>query len=194
MILFRILMFALLLMKDACLIQSVERQKALSYAYTIPNISAAPAPGKLSWMGFLFTHKNGDSGRFLPVSKRSCALPISKVESYTSSKCSVILYRISFLIGTLHKTLSDTDYERVSYPPMILFSSRPFFSFQIQENKVYKRRYNILFLALFLSQCFKETFNRIRPCLSNVTCNPYWQVACSCVRSWNYWAVIFSHY
>ena len=177
MILFGILMF---------LIQSVEREKALSYVYTIPNISAAPAPGKLSWMVFLFTHKNGDSGRFLPGRSPKWRV-IHQV--------SVPWYHTEYLFVLAHCTKRyPIYYERVSYPPMILFSGWPFFSFQIQENNVYKRRYNILFLTLFLSQCFKETFNRIRPCLSNVTCCSYWQVACSCARSWNYWAVIFSHY
>ena len=110
-------------------------------------------------------------------------------------RVSVPWYYTEYLFLLAHCTKRyPIYYERVSYPPMILFSSRPFFSFQIQENNVYKRRYNILFLALFLSQCFKETFNRIRPCLSNVTCNPYWQVAYSCARSWNSWAVILSHY
>ena len=111
--------------------------------------------------------------RFLPVSERSCAVLISKVETHTSGKCSVILYRIAFRIGTKRYLVSSE--RSLSYPPLIPLASRPFFSFQIQENRVNKGRYNILFLALFcLSQCFKETFNPIRPCpLSNVTCNPY---------------------
>jgi len=141
--------------------------------FTLYRISFVPAPGKLSLMGFLFTYKNGDSARFLPVSERSCAVQISKVESHTSGKCSVIVYRIAFRIGTKRYPVSNE--RSLSYPPIIALTSRPFFSFKIQENRVYKRHYNILFLALFrLSQCFKETFNRIRPCrLSNVTCNPY---------------------
>ena len=96
-----------------------------------------------------------------------------KVETHTSGKCSVILYRIAFRIGTKRYLVSSE--RSLSYPPLIPLASRPFFSFQIQENRVNKRRYNILFLALFcLSQCFKETFNGIKPCrLSNVTCNPY---------------------
>ena len=146
--------------------------------FTLYRISFAPAPGKLSWTGFLFIHiKNGDWARFLPVSERSCAVLISKVETHTSGKCSVILYRIAFRIGTKRYLVSSE--RSLSYPPLIPLASRPFFSFQIQENRVNKGRYNILFLALFcLSQCFKETFNPIRPCpLSNVTCNPYWQVA-----------------
>ena len=115
--------------------------------------------------------------RFLPVSERSCAVLISKVETHTSGKCSVILYRIAFRIGTKRYLVSSE--RSLSYHPLILLASRLFFSFQIEENRVNKGRYNILFLALFcLSQCFKETFNPIRPCrLSNVTCNPYWQVA-----------------
>ena len=105
-----------------------------------------------------------------------CWSPI-KVETHTSGKCSVILYRIAFRIGTKRYLVSSE--RSLSYHPLILLASRLFFSFQIQENRVNKGRYNILFLALFcLSQCFKETFNPIRPCrLSNVTCNPYWQVA-----------------
>ena len=112
------------------LIQSGEWEKALSYVYTM-RISFAPAPGKLSWTGFLFTYKNGDWARFLPVSERSCAVLISKVETHTSGKCSVILYRIAFRIGTKRYLVSSE--RSLSYHPLILLASRLFFLFKFRR-------------------------------------------------------------
>ena len=39
------------------------------------------------WIGLLFTHKKGDLGA-ISVTVRSCAAPISKVESHISDRCS----------------------------------------------------------------------------------------------------------
>ena len=46
-----------------------------------------PSPGRKPYrIGLLFTHKNGDLGA-LSVTERSCAAPISKVESHISERC-----------------------------------------------------------------------------------------------------------
>ena len=55
------------------------------YVYTIP-IDFVPAR-KQDRIGLLFTHKNGDIGA-ISVTERSCAAPISKVESQISDRCS----------------------------------------------------------------------------------------------------------
>ena len=80
---------------------------------------------------FLFTYKNGDWARFLPVSERSCAVLISKVETHTSGKYSVILYRIAFRIGTKRYLVSSE--RSLSYPPLIPLASRPFFLFKFRR-------------------------------------------------------------
>ena len=50
----------------------------IGYVHTVP-IAFAPAR-KLYWIGLLFTHKN-DYGGVISVTERSCAAPISKVET-----------------------------------------------------------------------------------------------------------------
>ena len=39
-------------------------------------------------IGLLFTHNNGDFSAISVLTERSCAAPISKVESYISGRCS----------------------------------------------------------------------------------------------------------
>ena len=50
-------------------------------------IAFAPARKSYRITGLLFTHKKGDFGA-ISVTERSCAAPISKLESHISDRCS----------------------------------------------------------------------------------------------------------
>ena len=69
--------------------------------FTLYWIAFAPAP-KSYWIGLRFIHKNGDFGA-ISVTERSCAAPISKVESCISDRCSY--YTGELCTGT--KTIPD---------------------------------------------------------------------------------------
>jgi len=63
-----------------------KRHKVFKTMFTLYGVAFAPAR-KLYQIGFLFPHKNGDFGA-ISVTERSCASPISKVESHISYRCS----------------------------------------------------------------------------------------------------------
>ena len=71
---------------SAAPISKVVSELHIGKVLTLYRIDFAPAR-KPYRIGHLFAHKNGHFGA-ISVTERSCAAPISKVESYISERCS----------------------------------------------------------------------------------------------------------